>query len=48
MNTSSPQSRTGPATLARKAAFRSRRAVGLIIAATVSLLSLAVSGPPSR
>ena len=50
MNTTSPQhrtisARTGPATLARKAAFRSRRAVGLIIAATVSLLSLAVSGP---
>jgi hypothetical protein len=45
MNTTSPQPRTGPATLARKAAFRSRRAVGLVIAATVSLLSLAVSGP---
>ena len=50
MNTNSPQHRTGsqhrtgPATLARKAAVRSRRAVGLVLAATVSLLSLAVSG----
>jgi hypothetical protein len=45
MNTSSPQHRTIPATLARKAAFRTRRAVGLVITATVSLLSLGVGGP---
>ncbi len=51
MNTTSPQHRTGsqprtgPATLARKAAFRTRRAVGLVIAATVSLLSLGAGAP---
>jgi hypothetical protein len=45
MNTSSPQHRTIPAILARKAAFRTRRAVGLVIAATVSLLSLGAGAP---
>jgi hypothetical protein len=51
MNTTSPQHRTGsqprtgPATQARKAAFRTRRAVGLVIAATVSVLSLGVGAP---
>jgi hypothetical protein len=45
MNTSSLQPRTVPATLARKAAFHSRRAVGLVIAATVSLLSLGLTAP---
>jgi hypothetical protein len=45
MNTTSPQYRTIPATLARKAAFRTRRAVGLVIAATVSLLSLGLTAP---
>jgi hypothetical protein len=45
MNTSSPQHRTVPGILARKAVFRSRRAVGLVIAATVSLLSLGLTGP---
>jgi hypothetical protein len=51
MNTTSPQHRTGsqprtgPAILARKAAFRTRRAVGLVIAATVSLLSLGAGAP---
>ncbi|HEY2279761.1 MAG TPA: hypothetical protein VGI00_15485 [Streptosporangiaceae bacterium] len=44
MNTTSPQPRTTPATLAQQAAFGSRRAVGLVIAATVSLLSLGLTG----
>ena len=51
MNTTSPQHRTGsqprtgPATLARTAVFRTRRAVGLVIAATVSLLGLGAGAP---
>jgi hypothetical protein len=51
MNATSPRHRTGsqhptgPATLTRQAAFRTRRAVGLVIAATVSLLSLGLTGP---
>jgi hypothetical protein len=45
MNTTSPQPRTGPATVARKATSRTRRAVGLVVAATVSLLSLGVGAP---
>ena len=48
MDTSSPQHSTIPATLARKAALRSRRAVGLVIAATVGLLSLGAGRRLSR
>jgi hypothetical protein len=45
MNATSPQRSTVPTLVARKAAFCSRRAVGFVIAATVSLLSLGLSAP---
>jgi hypothetical protein len=45
MNATSPQHRTAPVLVALKAAFGSRRAVGFVIAATVSLLSLGLTAP---
>jgi hypothetical protein len=45
MNATSPQHRTAPVLVALKAASGSRRAVGFVIAATVSLLSLGLTAP---
>ena len=45
MNATSPQHSSIPTIVARKAVSRSRRAVGLVIAATVSLLRLGLTAP---